>query len=262
MGLLLFSPPLCDISSLTLTPLSHRTFLSSMLRWNTRSSARIQTRGWIEEARSTEFLLVNTRRPSASNGIPPPPTHTPPQPPVLPRRPSNPSLFCGFQFPNLAAIPPFAERMRKLLLSLSVQKDTWLQIYLLIKVYQFISYCPSVAIIWAAWLFGLVYSRRLDSVNRPGNESLGGWGRGRTRGGKRSGVSMQSTTRVFNEGCCCSVAKSRPTLSNPMNCSMPGLPAPHHLLEFAQVHVHWIGVNDQSEHVSYLVVSDLQPNEL
>ena len=26
----------------------------------------------------------------------------------------------------------------------------------------------------------------------------------------------------------------------PMDCSTPGFPAPHHLLEFAQVHVHWI----------------------
>ena len=29
------------------------------------------------------------------------------------------------------------------------------------------------------------------------------------------------------------------TLCDPMDCSTPGLPVPHHLLEFAQVHVHW-----------------------
>ena len=29
-------------------------------------------------------------------------------------------------------------------------------------------------------------------------------------------------------------------LCNPMDCSTPGLPVPHHLLEFAQVHVHCI----------------------
>ena len=28
---------------------------------------------------------------------------------------------------------------------------------------------------------------------------------------------------------------------NPMDCSIPGLPVPHHLLEFVQVHVHCIG---------------------
>ena len=31
------------------------------------------------------------------------------------------------------------------------------------------------------------------------------------------------------------------TLHNPMDCSMPGIPVPHHLLEFAHVHVHCIG---------------------
>ena len=31
-----------------------------------------------------------------------------------------------------------------------------------------------------------------------------------------------------------------PALCNPMDCSMPGLPVPHHLPEFAQVHVHCI----------------------
>ena len=28
--------------------------------------------------------------------------------------------------------------------------------------------------------------------------------------------------------CCCSIAQLRPTLCNPMDCSMPGLPVPHH----------------------------------
>ena len=38
---------------------------------------------------------------------------------------------------------------------------------------------------------------------------------------------------------CCSVTKSRLTLRDPTDCSMPGLPIPHHLLEFIQAHVHW-----------------------
>ena len=41
--------------------------------------------------------------------------------------------------------------------------------------------------------------------------------------------------------CCCSVTQSCPTLCNPTDCSAPGLPVPHHLLKFAQVHVHCIG---------------------
>ena len=37
---------------------------------------------------------------------------------------------------------------------------------------------------------------------------------------------------------CCSVTKLCLTLCDPMDCSMPGLSVPHHLPEFAQVHVH------------------------
>ena len=36
------------------------------------------------------------------------------------------------------------------------------------------------------------------------------------------------------------MAKSCPTVSDLMGCSMPGLPVPHHLLKFTQVRVHWI----------------------
>ena len=39
---------------------------------------------------------------------------------------------------------------------------------------------------------------------------------------------------------CCSVAQSCPTLCDPVNCSMPGFPILHNLLEFAQTHVHWV----------------------
>ena len=38
-----------------------------------------------------------------------------------------------------------------------------------------------------------------------------------------------------------SVAQSCPTLSDPMNCSTPGLPVHHQLLEFTQTHVHLVG---------------------
>ena len=37
--------------------------------------------------------------------------------------------------------------------------------------------------------------------------------------------------------CCCSVAQSCPTLCKPMDCSMPGFPVHHHLLELAQTHI-------------------------
>ena len=38
------------------------------------------------------------------------------------------------------------------------------------------------------------------------------------------------------------------TLCNPMDCSMPGLPAHHQLLEFTQTHVHWVGDAIQPSH--------------
>ena len=37
------------------------------------------------------------------------------------------------------------------------------------------------------------------------------------------------------------VTQSCPTLCDPMDCSTPGFPVLHHLLELAQTHVHWVG---------------------
>ena len=39
---------------------------------------------------------------------------------------------------------------------------------------------------------------------------------------------------------CCSVVQSCPTLWDPMDCSTPGFPVLHYLLEYAQTHVHWV----------------------
>ena len=46
---------------------------------------------------------------------------------------------------------------------------------------------------------------------------------------------------IVNQLWCCSVAQPCPTLYNPMDCSIPGLSVPHHLLKFSQVYVHCIG---------------------
>ena len=53
---------------------------------------------------------------------------------------------------------------------------------------------------------------------------------------------------IFKYICCCSVTKSCPTFCNPMDCSTPGLPVPHRLLEFTQVHVHQVGDAIQPSH--------------
>ena len=45
-----------------------------------------------------------------------------------------------------------------------------------------------------------------------------------------------------------SVAQSCLTLCNPMNCSTPGFPVHHQLLEFTQTHVHRVGDAIQPSH--------------
>ena len=45
-----------------------------------------------------------------------------------------------------------------------------------------------------------------------------------------------------------SVAQSCPTLCDPMNCSMPGLPVHHQLLESTQTHIHLVGDAIQPSH--------------
>ena len=42
---------------------------------------------------------------------------------------------------------------------------------------------------------------------------------------------------------------SRVLLCNPMNCSMPSPSVLHYLLEFAQIHVHWVSDAIQSSHL-------------
>ena len=45
-----------------------------------------------------------------------------------------------------------------------------------------------------------------------------------------------------------SAAQSCPTLCDPMNCSMPGLPVHHQLPELTQTHVHRVGGAIQASH--------------
>ena len=52
-------------------------------------------------------------------------------------------------------------------------------------------------------------------------------------GPNRDTINVESLTvwflPSFDMICCCSVTHSCPTLCDPMDCSMPGLPVPHHL---------------------------------
>ena len=45
-----------------------------------------------------------------------------------------------------------------------------------------------------------------------------------------------------------SLVHSSPTLCNPMDCSMPGLPVHHQLPAFTQTRVHWVGNATQPSH--------------
>ena len=45
-----------------------------------------------------------------------------------------------------------------------------------------------------------------------------------------------------------SVTQSCPTLCDPMDCSMPGLPVHHQLSESTQTHIHWVGDATQPSH--------------
>ena len=52
----------------------------------------------------------------------------------------------------------------------------------------------------------------------------------------------------LNPLCCCSVAQSSLTLCDPMDCSMPGFPALHCLVEFVQTYVHLVDDAIQPSH--------------
>ena len=57
------------------------------------------------------------------------------------------------------------------------------------------------------------------------------------------------TAHTASTCCCgCSVTESCPALSDPMDCSTPGLPVLHYLQEFAQTHVHGVGDAIQPSH--------------
>ena len=66
-------------------------------------------------------------------------------------------------------------------------------------------------------------------------------------------TSLSCTVKMANSRFCVfdsvkSVAQPCLTLCNPTDCSTPGLPVHHQLLEFTQAHVHWVGDAIQPSH--------------
>ena len=62
-------------------------------------------------------------------------------------------------------------------------------------------------------------------------------------------VDIKIFEKVVDYACCCPTAKSCLTLCNPLDCSTPGFPVLHYLLEFAQTHVHWVHDAIQPSHL-------------
>ena len=61
------------------------------------------------------------------------------------------------------------------------------------------------------------------------------------------GVDFSLFWEQFLTPSCCSVTQLCPTLCYPIDCSTPGFPVLHHLLELAETHIHWVG--DPSNHL-------------
>ena len=53
---------------------------------------------------------------------------------------------------------------------------------------------------------------------------------------------------IWHCGCCFSVAQLCLTLCDPTDCSTPGFPVLHYLLEFVQTHIYWVGDAMQPSH--------------
>ena len=65
---------------------------------------------------------------------------------------------------------------------------------------------------------------------------------------KMSQSSLPPTHTPGNECWCVVVVQSCPTLCNSIDCSTPGSPVLHYLLEFVQIHVHWVRDAVQPSH--------------
>ena len=71
--------------------------------------------------------------------------------------------------------------------------------------------------------------------------------------------SLVSLSACYSCCFCCSVLQSCLTLHDPMVCSMPGLLVPHHLLDFAPVHVHCISDAIQPSHPQLVTGEEFWP---
>ena len=92
---------------------------------------------------------------------------------------------------------------------------------------------------WAKKIGNFGTSSHTQETNDKGSSD----GNYRTKARKGRSVAFSVGTELC---CCCLVAKSLPTLGDPTDSHVPGFPALHYLLEFAQTHVHWVSDAIQS----------------
>ena len=83
-------------------------------------------------------------------------------------------------------------------------------------------------------------ARPCSGSQRHNKYGLQSWSEGVSR--LQSQQTGKQSEKVYKQSCC-SVAQSYVTLCNPVDCSVPGSPVLHYLLEFAQTHVD-SGVDD------------------
>ena len=125
---------------------------------------------------------------------------------------------------------------------------------------------PTERGVWQATVHGVAKSRiqlsnwahRLETQG--GNFQLRSWGRIPSQanfslcssGLQLIGWGPPTLLRIIylkSTDCCYSIAQPCPILCTPMDCSMPGFPVLHCLLELAQTHVHWVSNAIQPPHL-------------
>ena len=113
--------------------------------------------------------------------------------------------------------------------------------YISCSIDLYFCFCANTMLFWLLWLCNIIWSQ--------GNWFLQLY---------FSFSRMLWLFRVFSVSIShfSSVAQSCPTLCDPMNCSTPGLPVHHQLLESTRTHVHWV---DDAIQASYPLSSPSPP---